>query len=89
MWLLLMPIDRNTDNIEKNGKFKAVMNLGRTMSWKLLPRKWRWLMSDDDCQVDEMQIKLNNVGWRLLSGHEQIEINDEKWWMPMGGSKSR
>lgn len=46
-------------------------------------------MSDDDCQVDEMQMKLNNVGWRLLSGHEQIEMNDEKWWMPMGGSKSR
>lgn len=35
-------------------------------------------MSDDDCQADEMQTKLNNVGWWFLSGHEQIEMNDEK-----------
>lgn len=78
MWLLLMIIDRNSDNIGKNRKFKAVMNLGRTMSGKLLLKKWRWQMSDDDCQADEMQMKLNNVGWRLLSGHEQTEMNDEK-----------
>jgi len=27
---------------------------------EILSSKWRWVMSDNDCEVDEMQTKLNS-----------------------------
>lgn len=72
--------DRDIDILKKWEIQSTDESLNKNIR-EILPSKQRWVMSDNNCQADEMQTKLNNVGWWLLSGHEQIKMNDERWWM--------